>query len=367
MRAGRKGEEVWVVECMRDHISYSISLNVHSEADALAELALFERDPVAYKTALAPVAAADAPCIQTDAIMTFIEDKLAPDGDDEPISKGHAKDLLRYLKSWQHALGGKDLRTISVAEYRGHLKVLKPRRQHVSALKSFTRWLRADGRLVSGQDASRDLVTPAMRAKRADRAVGYTMEDFGKLYAAIKTYGHHTVDVQSVRDVLVLRALCGMHHSEIERLAAGERKVRRLTGHGEIAGVITFLHKKGLPHPQSLGAQAMAAAERLQAKGRAPHKQDIHRSMDEAGMVVGLPRMRPGELRHSFITWALTFGREVRAKGAGVSLDLIRRVVGHTSTATTEIYNDAIPPLVVLPLKLENEEDPPLAAQRETA
>ena len=70
--------------------------------------------------------------------------------------------------------------------------------------------------------------------------------------------------------------------------------------------------------------------------------------------------MNLGELRHSFVTWSKTYGRVVKpVAGAGVSLEDIAAAIGHGSIKTTRIYDDShIPNLIVLPLKLENEEDP---------
>lgn len=86
------------------------------------------------------------------------------------------------------------------------------------------------------------------------RDKGYSMRDVECLYAAIqgwesKKYSWkgtgRVTDVQPVRDVLMLHAKCGMHGTEIDRLARGEGKVKVLQGQGAIAGTITFVHKSG--------------------------------------------------------------------------------------------------------------------------
>ena len=70
------------------------------------------------------------------------------------------------------------------------------------------------------------------------------------------------VNSQGVRDVLVLRCLTGMHHSEVERIARGECELREVNGgKSGIVAVVRFLHKSQYEHVQSLSAQAYAAAK----------------------------------------------------------------------------------------------------------
>ena len=120
---------------------------------------------------------------------------------------------------------------------------------------------------------------PPARPEKALRDKGYSMRDVERIYAAISgwesaRYGWkgtgRVTEVQCVRDVLMLHAKCGMHGTEIDRLARGEGKVKVLQGQGAIAGTITFIHKSGRVHVQSVDAQALAAAMRLQARGSAP-------------------------------------------------------------------------------------------------
>jgi len=67
------------------------------------------------------------------------------------------------------------------------------------------------------------------------------------------------VDLQGVRDVLVLRLKCGMHMSEINRVSSGQGVIKPVKGHRPIAGTIRFVHKSGRSHTVSLDAQALAA------------------------------------------------------------------------------------------------------------
>src|SRR5690349_3424647 len=76
-----RGREVWVIERAFAGRRYAISLDVHAEADALVELALFERDPAAYRTKR-QVAVADgaAPVRLDEAAVTGFLEHLAQRG-----------------------------------------------------------------------------------------------------------------------------------------------------------------------------------------------------------------------------------------------------------------------------------------------
>src|SRR6202158_1401407 len=107
----------------------------------------------------------------------------------------------------------------------------RARKNRITALKSFTAYLREqEATLTNREDPTSDLKVPPARPQKAIREKGYPIEDVEKLYPAIdgwqsNKYGWkgtgRTVDVQSVRDVLVLHAKCGMHATEIDRLASG--------------------------------------------------------------------------------------------------------------------------------------------------
>jgi integrase len=122
--------------------------------------------------------------------------------------------------------------------------------------------------------------------------------------------------------------------------------------------MVVVLHKRGEPHPVSLNAKGLAAAERLQARGNIPGKRSIHRVLDAC---VKNEDFNLAELRHSFATWADKFGREVKPpERAGVTRDLIKRVMGHKNDKTTagHYIDTDVPPMIALPLNLENPEDP---------
>ena len=360
------GRASWVIERMKGGRRYNITLEVHSETDAMAELALFERNPEAYLAARASSAPelGAIPAFTSENLLRFTQDKL------QNVTRPWTKELLGYLKGWMGLLKDRDLRSVTLAEYHAYLDRLgDPQRKYIIALRSYTKWLRTKGILSSAKDASRDLTVPA--PKRPKIEVGYDMKAFELLFANIhapladraECEGQHGGSrrdgdsgvAQSVRDVLVLRALCGMHHTEIDRLARGAWKVKKVD-HGEIKGTITFIHKSGEPHRVSINAQALAAAERLQARGYAPAKRYVIRLMDEAAERAKVSRMSPGQLRHSFVTWSRTYGRLVKpVSDKGVDLAVIAEVIGHApgSRTTKKNYDGThVPAMIVLPIRL---------------
>jgi len=74
--------------------------------------------------------------------------------------------------------------------------------------------------------------------------------------------------------------------------------------------------------------------------------------------LAGVPTIEPGSLRHSFISWGNQVGTEVRVNGKGVSAETMAQVAGHSLAINKKRYRNAIEPLIVLPLKLEHEDDP---------
>lgn len=500
-RQGKDGKTVWVIEVMRDKVPYSISLTGQGEPqgtapdglftpppNVLAEFALFERNPVAFKASMVTPkehngSGNGVPSLNSATLIEFLQFKAVGDEDHPPVSEDHVKDLTTYLKAWLKHFSGRDLRTISLTEYQAVLAKLKQRRKHIIALRSFTKWLRRQGRgLTSANDATRDLAVPQPKVNK-DRASGkklaYSMEEFEILYSHIrarprgpspakielmkeavaatkrrrwedvakefnistKTLSRwkleaeagwpkgtepHCADpvhcppfevkqkavaaiqrnrwaevaaqygvsmstlttwnnwlkrqavkppfeeelkkAQAIRDVLALRALTGLHHSEIKRLAQGAFPVESLPmAFGEIKGATKVWHKNGSAHPQALCAKALAAGRRLQAAGKVPRIKIIHGAMDRAAKAAGLlnpdgsqKKFRPGKLRSSFITWSRSKGRLIQPDEAGVPLGTVAELVGHKDTRTTSVFYDEteVPPLIVLPLNLKNEEDP---------
>ena len=373
-----KGRAQWVLERMVAGRRFTKVLDATSEKQALAELALFERDPEQYVTAkeAAAKARADAIIIDAPTGAGFLAD-LRRKGRTEP----YIRYIRSYLADWVERLGAVDLRQVTLQQYRQALAKMKgAEHKRIVALKSLTAYLREQGRLTRTQDATLDLKTPTIKPARPMDERAYTMEHVQKFYAALSSYRYvtgyradrqpeegefQTVDMQPVRDVFVLRALCGMHGTEIERLAEGKGVINILEGYGEIAGTLFFPHKSGEGHVVSVDAQALAAAQRLQARGQAPNRVYLSRAMRRTAQQSGLEVIELERLRHSFITWAVAGGTLVQPKDGGIPIASIAELVGHKTQRTTRRFylGTFIPPMAKLMLRLEHPEDPKPAPQ----
>ncbi len=365
----KDGHTVWVIRKMVNRHRYQITLGCETQRQALAQLALFEQDPAAYKTpsqkkAEAQRSAQDAAektrqdaearrrQDEQDAVYldaAFVARFLEHIKDRTPKYK---KDTRYYLSAWADALQGRDLRKVEPREVLRLLSQWNTAEQkRIAALKAFCSFLIKKGFLDPAQDPSRTLTVPASRPEKALREKGYQMATIEALYRAINDQGS--------RDVLLLHAKLGLHESEVQRIAAGEGKISLVPGHPVITGTVKFVHKSGRVHTLSLDAQALAAAQRLQAHG-APTPDQVRHRLRIACEAHGLPRVKVGELRHSFVAWSLEAGEAITLSGKGVPLALVASVLGHTSTVTTQKFYDVskVPSMIKLPMKLEHPEDP---------
>ncbi len=239
---------------------YTKSLAVSNEQDALAELALFDRDPAAYQTKTAEKSRPPSQVITIEGpgVGRFLEFLRT-----EERTERYRRNVQHYLATWGKFYAGRDIRSVPLQEILRELgRHKRARKNRITALESFTAYLREqEATLTSKEDPTIDLKVPPARPQKAIREKGYPIEQVEKLYSAItgwqsNKYGwkgtSRKVDVQCVRDVLALHAKCGMHATEIERLARGLGEVKAVEGQGEIAGTIKFVHKSGRVHNQSV-------------------------------------------------------------------------------------------------------------------
>lgn len=371
-----------------------ITLRARNRDEALAELALFNRDPRAYLTASAeratdPAPTVDGPLRIDGALIQRLVTAMQADG----LTDRHIENVERYLAAWSSDLKGRDLRRVTVRDLNAVLDsyprqerdgvtgqvrtVSQARRHRITALKTLTAWLRKRGELSPAEDASLAVTLPPPRPEKARRfavgeAKGYRLADVQAIYAAIdgwETRKHgvdkpRMIDVQSVRDVFLVAAKTGMHGTEIERLASGKGRLAEVAGHGEIAGTITFVHKSGRVHVQSIDAQTVAAVKRLQARGSAPVDSWCRKVTNKAAERLGLKvRIKFGQFRHSRATWLRECGEIIRPASGGLSLEEVAEELGHFSSRTTARFYDqtTIPPMRKVPLRLVHRDDPPVA------
>ncbi|MET0404309.1 MAG: site-specific integrase [Cystobacter sp.] len=364
---GKDGRPVYVLRKMVQGQAYTVHLDARSETEAEAELALFLRDPEGYRTRqeARQLKQEAAVYVTAETVGRFLESMHSAG-----TTARYVGNVGFYLATWAEALAGRDLRTVSLQDLLRELaRHPTGRKNRITALKSFASWLREQGALSRAEDPTVSRKVPVTRPEKALREKGYSIETTERLYRAISGWEYtnfnqeatrRTTEVQCVRDVLCIHAKTGMHGTEIERLARGEGKMTVLEEPGEIAATVTFIHKSGNVHRQSIDRQTLAAVQRLQARGSTPVDSHIRRVVDRACKELGIEPVRFGEYRHSFVTWASECGQEVRPKSGGLPLTAIAAVVGHHSASTTKRFYDnvKVPPMIKIPIRLEHPEDP---------
>jgi len=343
---------------------YAKSLEARNEQEALAELLLFERDPQAYAGKSDGRVRVRAVLMDAAAVQQYL-DFLKAEGRTEK----HRRDVRKYLIEWSEVLLDRDLKTWTLREVKRELnrwqdpstKRVIAKKHRIASLKGFFSWLREEAAAISAaEDPTISLKVPPSRPEKLVRDKGYEIRDVERLYRAMSGTG----DAQLARDALVLHAKCGLHDTEIERLARGQGEVKAVHGHGEIAGTIRFVHKSGRIHLQSVDAQALSAAQRLQASSRKYNYWILFNCIRAAAQSIGRKPINLGELRHSVVTWGRNFGEKIRPTKAGVTTEDMAEFIGHTMSRTTKFFYDGtkVPPMIKIPIRLYNPQDPaPLA------
>lgn len=360
------GRKVWVIERrIGGGVRRVIRLDVHSEEDARAELALFTRNPLGYRTqrqlTARAVEGAEAAVLDAPTLERFLKDAA------RECTPEYVEYVLgTYLREWAVKLNRRDLGAVDLPELQRILDGWDTaRHKRIVALKSFTAWLRERGLLRRSADPTLDLKVPQPKPEQAVRAKGYSMREVEQVYAEIPS--------QLLRDVLCLRAKTGMHDTEIARVARGQAVLKAINDPCGIAGTVTFQHLKGgMVHTISLDAQTFAAAQRLQARGspltRAPALVMMKRAANRLRAACKTEKEReairvvsPGELRHSFSTWATEHGRLIRPTANGLPVSEVAAVMGHLNTRTTKgfyVSRGVVPPMISIPLWLVHPADP---------
>ncbi len=364
------GVEKFVIERQVGPTKFTVTLETSDLDDARAELALFNRSPASYKsptkhrTEAVARAATLIGVVWTDELVSeflrFAQAK-AKRGD---LSDRYVRFTLeKYLADWTGVLGGKDMRSLRLGDLRQALKRWKgvAEDKRIVSLKAFTAWLRQDGKLERSEDPTLDLIVPQAVPSKDVNDRAYPIPLVEALYKEIT--------LQQVRDVVLLRAKTGMHHTEVQGLKKAE--LREIDDPSGIAGMVTFHHKKKKEeHAISLDAQCFAAALRL-APGAPDHK-TMWKHMNLA--LQALPpnvrklarsvRVQPERLRHSFGTWAKTVGSVVTPLNqAGVPLAIVSERMGHLNKKTTagHYLGDYVREMIAIPIKLEHDDDPAIA------
>lgn len=345
------GSTVFVIEKMRHGRRYTTPLDVSSQREALAELALFERDPEAYLTRAQAKErrAAEAVYMTAENVKRFLDHLKA-----QQRTEKYRRNVRSYLREWAVPLAGRDLRAISLQDLKRMLALWgTARKARIIAIKSYFSFLREEEAvLTSGMDATLDLKVPQARPGKKLDERAYDLKLVERFYRAI--------DLQAVRDLLCVLARTGLHASEVDRVARGEGELQPLEDQGDIAGTVRLIHKSGDEHVQSLDAQTLAAFQRLVERGQAPVESYVRKEIAHVARSLQTEPLHFGRFRHSFVTWAQDVGVEVRPRAGGVPLATVAGIVGHKSSRTTKLFYTGyrVPVLIRIPLRLEHPEDP---------
>jgi integrase len=326
-------KKVFVIEKRIHPHRYSIKLQTHHEDIANAEFTRFLLDPAGYvRPPPAPDTPPDAVFITAERLTLYMESIS-----DTVID--HRKARRSYLQKW--AAQRLDLRTVDRETLRAALNKFKGgHRGRTEALNAFCRFMVAEGVLPSWNPLVNFKKPKPTRAERE----AYSVEQL--------TAVHEKLEDQPTKDLFLLRAATGMHHTELEQLEGAKvfggplpekgTGIRVLGGEHEIQGVLQVMHKSRRRHRQSVDAAGLRAALRL--RERVPHRIAVWKALDP---------VIPSNLRHTFITLAGEVGTLVQFKDAGVDRGRIAQIVGHRagSTMTADRYEKVqVPPMVRLPL-----------------
>lgn len=340
-----EGKTVYVIEKMLSGERYSIKLSNHHEDLAVGEYTQFLKDPAAYvRPPPVPEGPPDAVYITLDRLKLYMESI-------HEACEDHRKARRSYLKQWADLK--LDLRTVDRKTLRDALtsfKVLKGRNKgrpagghsgRTEALNAFCRFLVVEGDLPAWNPL---VFAGKPKATRADREA-YTLEQLRETYAKLTD--------QPTKDLFLLRAATGLHHTEIQQLEGcrvfkgplPEKGVgiRELGGDHEIQGVLQVMHKSKRRHRQSVNAAGLQAALRL--RDGVPHRVAVWKAIEP---------LVPSNLRHTFVTLSGEVGTLVQFHDAGVDRGRIAQIVGHRagSTMTADRYEKVqVPPMIRLPLE----------------
>lgn len=376
----KNGEKVYVLERMHNKNRVTKSLGAITLKQANARAALFDENPELFAKKTEAPPRPEAVVITADLILEFQAYLGEPP---EPRSREYISVSGAYLAQIARALNGADMRTIGhdgLGRALDTIRRPKPggkgpgrgpgiavRNRRLSVFKSYCDWLVTKKKLLtSATNPSLDLKIEPERNARPIEERAYPVGYVEAVYSKIAS--------QAARDVILLRVKTGIHVTELDRIAKGDRsEIKPLKDQGEIAAWTIFPHKKGKPHAQSLDAQSLAALERLRARGKCPDKSYLGRALKRAAQEVtketGVKQPAPelGRLRHCFTTWGRD-GRLVYPHLKNkIPLEIIGAVMGHAknSKMTGGRYDGSemeIPLLVVVPVNLVHKDDPPLTS-----
>jgi hypothetical protein len=188
---------VWVLEKQVHGRLYTTRPSAGNEKDALAELALFRRDPAAHVARAQEARAAEETTPGNAPLLLDLPsvEKFLGYLKSQGRTERHRKNVLHYLAQWGEVLYGKDLRQLRLQDLKQALNGwfdaeagdIPAKRHWSAAIKAFCSWLREeDAVLTTAEDATLALKVPPARSEKALRDKGYSMRDVESIYAAIR-------------------------------------------------------------------------------------------------------------------------------------------------------------------------------------
>jgi hypothetical protein len=325
---GKKGP-AFIIERYQDGVRYHVSTKCRTERAALEALALFEADPANYrpmrKTASRPRAAVT---LTADLVTEYTDWMVQRPY--SPASQEHANKHFTRLREWMVFYRGRDIRQVPLSELAAHLHGKRDLMMRIQALRSFAAWLRTTKYLITrSEDLTLDLKSPPRRATKDWKQVAVEPERIRAILPHLPAES---------RDVMVLRLGTGWHGAEVARFAKAGRIYRTpgktillMTEAGAervpLLAVLRVKHKiGGDTNTPLIYAEHLAAAERIQARGRIPHELTLNRHTEKACELAGVPRFLNWHLRHSVVSNAIE---------EGADLEHASVFVGHLNVDTT--------------------------------
>lgn len=264
------------------------------------------------------------------------------------VERGSAGNTIaayrRDLARWCAYLGGRgvdDLAQVTLAdieayaaELRGQGRAAASVERALSAIKGFHRYLYAEGRTPTQPAANVRL------PKKPER-----LPDVLSVQAAADLLEQPFPDTATgLRDRTILEVLygCGLRVSELCGLDVGrvvtEEGYLRVLGKGSKERLVPLVGSAARVLAAYLaearpvlarGAGADCPAVFFGARGGRITRQAVFRVVERCGAAVGIARLHPHTLRHSFATHLLSGGADLRA---------LQDILGHADIATTQIY-----------------------------
>lgn len=278
-----------------------------------------------------------------DAVQTWLDTAQAKDGLSAATADAYRHDVYGFVAfmTMHHAApqGLGALASVSVGDMRAWMAHMRGRdlsaratARHLSAVKSFYRW-------IARREGFNPAAVLATRAPRFQNKLPRPLTADAAQSVIDTVAGHARDRWIGARDAAVITLLygCGLRMAEALSLTGDALPLRdslRITGKGGKERVVPVLpaarraveHYVALcPYPMQPGAALFRGARGGPLNGRS-----IRAATERARHALGLPpSATPHAMRHSFATHLLAAGGDLRA---------IQELLGHASLSTTQAY-----------------------------